>query len=565
VVRRRRERRAATGTGDRTRRDARCYSLAPPVSRDSTIEGRELGAYRLGRRLGAGGIGAVYAATHVRTGRAYAVKVLLPDAADDATSAARFRREAEALAAVGHSGIVAVHDFDVTDDGVAYLVMDKLEGEDLDARLARGPLSLAATQDLLHQVGSALATAHDAGILHRDLKPSNVFLARRPGMPERAVLLDFGLAKLMEGEHAKLTATGATMGTPMYMSPEQAQGLPVDRRTDVYALGAVLFECLTGRPPFDGPHVTAILAKVLTAPPPRLRDWNPDLPRGLDDVIVRALAKDPSERPASVPALVAAVNEALGDAPSDVAAPGAPRVVPPTQVTPMVVEVKRAEPSRRRRGLWIGAVTVLALVGSGLAWWATRAPNAPTIAPAIAPVPVRPTESSDASPASDTSEPTTESPNVRELETPSPSANAHANEPNENRPSTDAPTSATTRATSRTTSHAPSTSPPRDRSHVDLGSLGAAGVMQQLPRARLVLAREARGLELERPHTCAMPPDHAALRIMPGGAALAAEILASRSELCRTTPAVDADRRAHRALLARAEAHLARLEAAARR
>ena len=565
------------------------------MSRDSTIEGRELGAYRLGRRLGAGGIGAVYAATHVRTGRAYAVKVLLPDAADDATSAARFRREAEALAAVGHAGIVAVHDFDVTDDGVAYLVMDKLEGEDLDARLARGPLSLAATQDLLHQVGSALATAHDAGILHRDLKPSNVFLARRPGMPERAVLLDFGLAKLMEGEHAKLTATGATMGTPMYMSPEQAQGLSVDRRTDVYALGAVLFECLTGRPPFDGPNVTAILAKVLTAPPPRLRDWNPELPRALDDVVVRALAKDPSERPASVPALVAAVNEAIGDAPSDVAATGTPRVVPPTQVTPMVIEVKRAEP-RLRRGLWFGVVTALALVGAGVAWWVMRAPIEPTIAPAIAPVPVRPTETSDAPPAS---QPTTEAiepesaiattnanasasanantgmnanANTTANASAGMSTNAPTNAPtnaanaptSENRPGADAPTTASP-ATTRATSHAPSTSPPRDRTHVDLGSLGAAGVMEQLPRARLVLAREARGLELERPPTCAIPPDQAALRIMPGGAALAAEILSSRAELCRTTPALDADRRAHRALLARAEAHLARLEAAARR
>jgi len=555
------------------------------VSRDSSIEGRELGAYRLGRRLGAGGIGAVYAATHVRTGRAYAVKVLLPDAADDATSAARFRREAEALAAVGHAGIVAVHDFDVTDDGVAYLVMDKLEGEDLDARLARGPLSLAATQDLLHQVGSALATAHDAGILHRDLKPSNVFLARRPGSPERAVLLDFGLAKLMEGEHAKLTATGATMGTPMYMSPEQAQGLPVDRRTDVYALGAVLFECLTGRPPFDGPHVTAILAKVLTAPPPRLRDWNPELPRALDDVIVRALAKDPSERPASVPALVAAVNEAIGDAPSDVAGAGALRVVPPTQVTPMVVEVKRVEPSRRR-GLWIGAVSALALVGAGLAWWTMRTPIEPTVAPAIAPVPVhQPASTNEAN--EPTNEPTNEPANDGEHEPTSPVAaeGTSTSDRTSTTPTSADPNRTTMRATSRAPSKTsdPATHDPppaplharpttddrptsvRDRAHVDLGSLGAAGVMEQLPRARLVVAREARGLELERPHTCAMPPDHAALRIMPGGAALAAEILSSRTELCRTTPALDAHRRAHRALLARAEAHLARLEAAARR
>lgn len=518
------------------------------MSRDSSIEGRELGAYRLGRRLGAGGIGAVYAATHVRTGRAYAVKVLLPDAADDATSAARFRREAEALAAVGHAGIVAVHDFDVTDDGVAYLVMDKLEGEDLDGRISRGPLSLAATLDLLHQVGSALTTAHDAGILHRDLKPSNVFLARRPGMPERAVLLDFGLAKLMEGEHAKLTATGATMGTPMYMSPEQAQGLHVDRRTDVYALAAVLFECLTGRPPFDGPHVTAILAKVLTAPPPRLRDWNPELPRALDDVIVRALAKDPSERPASVPALVAAVSEAMGDAPSDVAS-GTPRGVPPTQVTPMVVEVKRAPPSRV--GVWLGGCAALVVLGVGIAW-VMRAPTEPTVAPAIAPVRVQPaTSSSDAGPPpSDASETTNETPET----VAAPQA------------ATDDSVTSETNPPNMTAS-----ARPRDRQpHVatpdeDLGSFGAAGVIAWLPRARAALARESEGLDRERPRTCAMPPDDAALRVLPQTAVFAEAIAVSRRVLCRTTPALDSDRRAHEVAIARARQHLDRLEATARR
>ena len=513
------------------------------MGRDSSIEGRELGAYRLGRRLGAGGIGAVYAATHVRTGRAYAVKVLLPDAADDATSAARFRREAEALAAVGHAGIVAVHDFDVTEDGVAYLVMDKLEGEDLDGRLSRGPLSLAATLDLLHQVGSALTTAHDAGILHRDLKPSNVFLARRPGMPERAVLLDFGLAKLMEGEHAKLTATGATMGTPMYMSPEQAQGLHVDRRTDVYALGAVLFECLTGRPPFDGPHVTAILAKVLTAPPPRLRDWNPELPRALDDVIVRALAKDPSERPASVPALVAAVSEAMGDAPSDVAS-GAPRGVPPTQVTPMVVEVKRTPPSRV--GVWLGGVAALVVLGVGIAW-VMRAPTEPTVAPAIAPVRVQPaTSPSDAGTArSDANE------------TPEPASPQAA--PDDSVTGETNPPSMT--ASVRPRDRQPHTPTPDE----DLGSLGAAGVIAWLPRARAALARQSEGLDGERPRTCAMPPDDAALRVHPQTAVFAETLAVSRRVLCRTTPALDSDRRAHEAAIARARQHLDRLEATARR
>lgn len=510
-------------------------NLRAHVSRESSIEGRELGAYRLDRRLGAGGIGAVYAATHVRTGRGYAVKVLLPEAADDATAAARFRREAEALAAVGHSGIVAVHDFDVTPDGVAYLVMDKLEGEDLDGRLARGPLSLAATLGLMSEVGSALAAAHDVGILHRDLKPSNIFLARRPGMPERAVLLDFGLAKLMEGEHAKLTATGATMGTPMYMSPEQAQGLVVDRRTDVYALGAVAFECLTARPPFDGPNVTAILAKVLTQPPPRLRDYDPSLPKGLEDVLVRTLSKDANERPPSVPALLAALHAAVGDAPSDRTPPAGNRPVPPTQATPMVVEVKRAAPNRL--GWWIGGVAGLALLGAGVAvglsW---RDPGPRGMAPVVAPIPV---EHRGAAPAPAELDAGVEAP---EVAPPSPSEATEASPP--------AP-----RPRPRARTNPPS---------VELGGLGAAGVMLQLPRARVTLQREAAGLDLDRPTGCAYPREDASLRILPGGAPLADALRQSHDALCATTPATDQARAAHREVIVRATRHLDRLEAAAR-
>ena len=370
------------------------------IADDPDLEGRQLGAYRMGHRLGAGGIGAVYEATHVRTGRAYAVKVLLPDAALEPNALARFRREAEALAALGHASIVGVHDFDVTDDGVAFLVMDRLEGEDLAARLERrGALPVSEALAIFDQLADALETAHGHGILHRDLKPSNVFLARRAGAGERAVLLDFGLAKMLEGEHAgRLTASGATMGTPMYMSPEQAQGLEVDVRTDVYSLGAILFESLAGTPPFTGPTLTAILSKVLTHPPPLLRTFQPDAPEGLQAVLTRALAKSPADRPPTIAAFQEQVHRAARGASDATPRTVQARPLPQTQVTPVALAAATPRtsattpgatrpdaatplpspaPRRGPLGLAIG-VGVLALVGAGVgAYFALRPAAAP--------------------------------------------------------------------------------------------------------------------------------------------------------------------------------------------
>lgn len=368
-----------------------------------TIEGRTFGSYRIRRRMGAGGIGAVYEAEHTRTGRLYAVKVLLPEAMLEPTALRRFRREAEALANLGHASIVAVHDFDITEDGVAYLVMDKLEGEDLGARLERGPLRLDAALDVFEQVADALERAHDQGILHRDLKPSNVFLAHRPGATDRAVLLDFGLAKFIgdaAGDASKLTATGATMGTPMYMSPEQAQGFEVDVRTDVYSLGTILFECLTARPPFEGPTLTAILSKVLTHPPPSVCFFDPELPEALDDVLRATMAKSPDERPATVSAFRLRVARATAGAVADRPAPALPpptavagRVTPPgeaKQVPPTttprsgqaVTPLEAVSGVQRRPGArapWIGLVVMLSLaivVVVGAAWWRFAGPGA---------------------------------------------------------------------------------------------------------------------------------------------------------------------------------------------
>ncbi|MDQ3034705.1 MAG: serine/threonine protein kinase, partial [Myxococcota bacterium] len=266
------------------------------------IVGRVLsGAYRVEARLGAGGMGAVYAARHARTGKAYAVKVLLPELAARKASLARFRREAHALAAIAHAHIVAIHDFDETPDGLAFLVMDLLEGEDLATRLRRGPLPSGLAVALADQIASALEAAHAIGIVHRDLKPANVYLARAPGAGERAVLLDFGLAKSLDLDGIPaITSTGVVMGTPHYMAPEQAQGGPLDPRTDLWALGVILHETLCGRPPFDAPSMASLFVKILTSPPPLLRTRGVDASDGLEALIQRCLGKAPDDRFADV-------------------------------------------------------------------------------------------------------------------------------------------------------------------------------------------------------------------------------------------------------------------------
>jgi serine/threonine-protein kinase len=305
---------------------------------EDALVGRTLGGvYRVDKRLGAGGIGAVYAASQIRTKRRYAVKVLLPEMALRSSAVERFRREGEALAALGHAGIVQIHDFDTAEDGTQFLVMDLLEGEDLATRLERtGALEWGAALRILEETASALAAAHTLGIVHRDLKPANIFLARRQGSAERATILDFGLAKNIAAmEDVRLTATGAGLGTPLYMSPEQARGNDVDLRTDVYALGCVLYEMLTGSPPFEGPTLTAVIARILTDPPPTLSEnTRRALPAGLDEVLRTALAKNPAQRYGSAQALVDAVHRAaVGFAPSANVEPLA-LTAPPTDGRP---------------------------------------------------------------------------------------------------------------------------------------------------------------------------------------------------------------------------------------
>jgi serine/threonine-protein kinase len=274
------------------------------------------GTYQVDGVLGSGGMGVVYAARHLRTGRRYAVKTLHPDAQLSPDAIRRFEREATAASALGHPGIVGVHDFHETPGGVHYLVMDLLEGETLEQRLARvGCLAWPEARRVALEVGSALGAAHDRGLLHRDLKPANIFLVRAPPSPERAVLLDFGLAKpLSDAGVSRLTVSGAAVGTPLYMSPEQARGEPLDVRSDVYGLGAVVYEMVTGAPPFLDKTLAGVYARLLTESAPAATSAaRYPCPAAVDDVLACALAKTREARFDSMRALMAAID-AVGEA-----------------------------------------------------------------------------------------------------------------------------------------------------------------------------------------------------------------------------------------------------------
>jgi hypothetical protein len=294
---------------------------APPAARVSVPDeavivapGSILGAtYRIEEPLGRGGMGEVFAARHLRTGRRYAVKTILPGPRADEAAFRRFEREATAASALGHPGIVQVHDFNATSSGTFYLVMDLLEGETLEQRLEKGPLAWPDAQRIALELCSALGTAHEHGLIHRDIKPSNVFLASTKGAPERCVLVDFGLVKPLEESGSLLTAAGAVVGTPVYMSPEQARGEVLDVRSDLYSLAAVLFEAITGAPPFLDRTLAAVYARLLGEPAPLAsRVAKHRVPDAVDEVLARALAKDRSQRYPSARALGEAIA-VIGD------------------------------------------------------------------------------------------------------------------------------------------------------------------------------------------------------------------------------------------------------------
>jgi eukaryotic-like serine/threonine-protein kinase len=278
------------------------------------------GRFVIEREVGRGGVGIVYRAHDQVSDQDVALKVIaLPGV--DAGEEARFRREGRVLAGLHHPAIVRVVAFGQLDEGQPYIAMEWLDGEDLAQRQRRSPLPLAKSLSVAAEVCDALAAAHAAGIVHRDVKPSNVFLAGSgPGKAGafEVKLVDFGVAA---AEDAKLTRTGAIVGTPAYMAPEQARGDgEIDARADLYALGATLFELITGRPPHIGPTPIAILARLVTTPAPRLAEVFVDAPARLDDLMATLLATVPNERPdsaAHVARELREIEEELGTHSSD--------------------------------------------------------------------------------------------------------------------------------------------------------------------------------------------------------------------------------------------------------
>ncbi len=271
---------------------------------DKELEiGTVVGEYKVEGKLGEGGFGAVYKAVHPLIGKEAAIKVLGRQFSSNPAMVSRFIAEARAVNQIRHRNIIDIFSFGQLPDGRQYYVMEYLSGQPFDQYLAENKrLTLAQAQPILRGIARALDAAHGKGILHRDLKPENVFLVFDEDGNVEPKLLDFGLVKLLTetGSGSHKTKTGTPMGTPYYMSPEQCRGKDVDRRTDVYSFGAVLFEVITGEIPFTGESAMDVLVKHMTADPPKASERCPGLPPGIDAPLQKMLAKEPHDRPATV-------------------------------------------------------------------------------------------------------------------------------------------------------------------------------------------------------------------------------------------------------------------------
>jgi serine/threonine protein kinase len=288
--------------------------------------------YRIEAKIGEGGMGAVYAARHVHLGKQYAVKVLTAQIANNKTAIERLKQEAIAASSIDHDNIVDVTNFDTAEDGSVFIVMEYLRGESLASRLGNGPIKLHDTLAIAQQISGALGAAHARGIVHRDLKPENVFLTKK-GDVERVKVLDFGISKVKsaEAEGVRMTRTGQLVGTPLYMSPEQARGeTDIDHRVDVYALGVMLYEMLAGVPPFDGRNYFELLWKHGNEKPEPIAARNPNVyvPDVLSAVVMRALAKERKERYQTMEELAQAMYAAVPEVP--MGATSLPPSMPPT-------------------------------------------------------------------------------------------------------------------------------------------------------------------------------------------------------------------------------------------
>jgi serine/threonine protein kinase len=371
------------------------------------------GSYRIESLLGEGGMGAVYRATQLRLDKPVAVKVMARELAANQEALERFRREARVTSGLGHPNIVQVFDFSATPTGEPFFVLEFLEGEDLDHRLRRvGRLPISDVVHVVKQVASALAATHAKGIVHRDLKPGNIYLLDIAGTKDFVKVLDFGISKVRSAS-TKLTRTSSIMGTPNYMSPEQARGQidDIDERTDQWALGCIAWECLAGRGPFVGENVPSILFQIVHEPPPPLLPSVAGLHPQVEEVLLRALAKNKTERFPTVGDFASAL-EAASTSAASVMQPTIPKLAPPsapdtgtqdranpsttfTQTAGEMDDALDNLPSSSKRWAWVLAVVAVAGL---LAFLLLRpgppakpvVPSLPSAAPPSAPVPAAP-------------------------------------------------------------------------------------------------------------------------------------------------------------------------------
>jgi len=328
------------------------------------LVGRSLGSYEVVRLLGVGGMAYVYEGRHRALGRRVAIKVARREFCEaDGTFLERFEREARTAATLNHRHIVNVHDVG-EEGGLHYFVMDYVEGEDLASKIRReGRIPLAQALEWARQVGEALDHAHSQGFIHRDVKPQNILI----GTDGEAKVTDFGIARAAEG--TRLSRSGATIGTAEYMSPEQAGGLPIDHRTDIYSLGVVVYEMLSGRVPFSGTNPVAVATQHLNVAPPPLSGLV-SLPEGVEWAVLRALAKDPRERYDNCAEFVRALVEGENARVST-----GPLPHPQPTVFPEPADLQ-AQPAHARRapnyGVLLSIVAVAGLVAMGVYLLTTR-------------------------------------------------------------------------------------------------------------------------------------------------------------------------------------------------
>ena len=366
---------------------------------DPNLGRRILDQYVLVDKIGEGGMGAVYLADQPTMGRRAVVKLLHPALSRDPQVAARFNLEARAAAALNHPHIVTVYNYGALDDGVLFLAMEHLEGRDLERAIEEtGRLSATRAVHVARQICDALAEAHARGVVHRDLKPSNVMLVTRGRDDEFVKVLDFGIAKV---RGVALTHSGMVFGTPEYMSPEQLRGRALDGRSNLYALGVVLFEMLAGRLPFECDTPEEWMTAHLERLPPTVSESAPDaeVPRELEALVARLMAKDPAARPATAEELSELLAAAVGDAPST--AVGGKRSDPPGKARAPV----GGGEARLRAALAGAIVGTLALAAILVALKKQPAadlsrPTVPSTAPSAAtqaPLPIPPTVTKDRS------------------------------------------------------------------------------------------------------------------------------------------------------------------------